>query len=62
MAALITITTVAVIAGTVLVAYVKICSAIRREDRRKWSLRNEPPDHSARSARNLTGISSSKWN
>jgi hypothetical protein len=61
MAALITIALVMAAAGVVLGAYVEICSAIRREDRKKWSLRRKAPNQSAQSARDLTGISSSRW-
>jgi len=61
MAALITIAIVTAMAGVLLGAYVKICGAIRREDRRKGSLRFDAPSQSARSARNLVGISNSKW-
>ena len=61
MAALITIALVMAAAGVVLGAYVKICFAIRREDRKKWSLRRKAPNQSAQSARDLTGISSSRW-
>jgi hypothetical protein len=62
MAALIIISIVGAAAGVVLGAYLRICFAIRREDRTKGSLRLNAPDQSARSARNLVGISSSKWN
>jgi hypothetical protein len=61
MAALITISVIVAVAGIVFGAYLKICFAIRREDRTKWSLRLEAPNQSARSARNFVGISSSKW-
>lgn len=61
MAALITIGIVMAIAGVLLGAYLKICGAIRREDRRKGSLRFDAPSQSARSARSLIGISNSKW-
>ena len=61
MAALITIAIVMAIAGVLLGAYIKICSAIRREDRMKGSLHFDAPSQSARSARSLVGISNSKW-
>jgi hypothetical protein len=61
MAALVTISVIVAVAGIVFGAYLKICFAIRREDRTKWSLRLEAPNQSARSARNFVGISSSKW-
>ena len=59
MAALIIISIIGAAAGVVLGAYLRICFAIRREDRTKGSLRLNAPDQSARSARNLVGISSS---
>lgn len=61
MAALVTIGIVMAIAGVLLGAYLKICGAIRREDRMKGSLRFDAPSQSARSARSLIGISHSKW-
>jgi hypothetical protein len=61
MAALITIAIVTAMAGVLLGAYLKICGAIRREDRRKGSLRSDATSQSARSARSLVGISNSKW-
>jgi hypothetical protein len=61
MATLIVIAIVLAGAGLVLGAYIKICSAIRREDRIKGSLRYDAPSRAARNARDLTGISSSKW-
>jgi hypothetical protein len=59
-AALITVGIVTAIAGVLLGAYVKVCGAIRREDRLKGSLRFDAPSQSARSARSLIGISNSK--
>jgi hypothetical protein len=61
MAALITITVVGTVAGIVCGAFLKICFAIRREDRTKWSLRRDAPNQSAQSARDFVGISGSKW-
>jgi hypothetical protein len=60
MAALITVGIVMAMAGVLLGAYIKICLAIRREDRRKGSLRFDAPSQSARSARTLVGITSFK--
>jgi hypothetical protein len=60
-ASLIIIALVMAVAGVVFGAYVKICFAIRREDRVKGALRFDPPNQSARSARDLVGISSSRW-
>jgi hypothetical protein len=61
MAALITIALIVAVTGVVFGAYLKICCAIRRDDRTKWSLRRDAPNHSAQSARDLVGISSSWW-
>jgi len=61
MAALMTIAIVGAVAAVVFGAYVKICFAIRREDRTKWSLRRDAPSQAAQSARDLVGISSSRW-
>lgn len=61
MASLIIIALVTAAAGVVFGAYFKICFAIRREDRRKWSLRSEAPSQSAQSARSFVGISGSRW-
>jgi hypothetical protein len=62
MASLPIIAGVVTAAGVVFGAYVKVCSAIRREDRRKWSLRGNAPSQSTQSARNFVGISGSKGN
>jgi hypothetical protein len=61
MAALITIALVVAVAGVLFGAYLKICFAIRREDRAKWSLRRDAPDQAAQSARDFVGISGSRW-
>lgn len=61
MAALVTIAIVGTIASIAFGAYLKVCSAIRREDRKKWSLRRSAPNQSARSARSLVGMSSFGW-
>jgi len=62
MATFITVAIVmAVVAGVVLGAFLKVSFAIRREDRTKWSLRFDPPSQSARAARTLVGVSSSRW-
>jgi hypothetical protein len=61
MAVLVTIAIVVAIAGITFGGYLKVCSAIRREDRKKWSLRRDAPDQSAQNARSLVGINSSRW-
>jgi hypothetical protein len=62
MAALITIAIVVAVTGVLCGAYIKICLAIRREDRVKWSLRSAPPTSSTQTARSLVGIKGSRWN
>jgi hypothetical protein len=61
MAAFITIAIVVAVAGVLFGAYIKICLAIRREDRVKWSLRSDPPTSSTQTARTLVGIRGSRW-
>jgi hypothetical protein len=62
MAVLITIAIVMGLAGVVFGAYIRVCLAIRREDRgAKWSLRSNAASQSARSARALVGLTSSRW-
>jgi hypothetical protein len=61
MASLIVITLVLTVAGILFGAYIKICFAIRREDRIKGSLRSDATSQSAQSARMLVGISGSRW-
>jgi hypothetical protein len=60
-ASLILIAVVVAVAGVLFGAFLKICFAIRRDDRTKWSLRRDAPDQAAQSARDLVGISSSRW-
>ena len=60
MASLIIITIVITVAGVVFGAYLGICLAISREDRRKWSLRSKPPTFSAQTARTLIGINGTR--
>jgi len=56
MASLIVITIVVTVAGVMFGAYLRICFAIRREDRLKWSLRSGPPTPGGQAARALVGI------
>jgi hypothetical protein len=60
MAALITLAIAAGLFGVTFGAYIKICFAIRREDR-AGSLHFDAPDTSARAARTLVGINGSRW-
>lgn len=61
MAGLIIITLVLTVAGILFGAYIKICFAIRREDRIRGSLRSDATSQSARSARTVVGVSGSRW-
>jgi hypothetical protein len=62
MAALVLLGLVLIIAGACLGAFLKLSFAIRREDRgQKWGLRSDAPSRSAQSARDLVGMSSSRW-
>ena len=61
MAGFVVLGIVVVILGACVGAYLKLCAAIRREDRIRGSLRLDAPSHSAQSARDLVGISSSRW-
>jgi hypothetical protein len=49
------------ITGTCIGAFLKLSFAIRREDRTRGSLRHDAPNYSAQTARDLVGISSSRW-
>ncbi len=60
MASLIIIAMVVTVAGVVFGAYLGICFAICREDRRKWSLRSGPLTSSTQSARAFVGISGTR--
>jgi hypothetical protein len=60
MASFVVVAVVAAIAGLVLGAYLVLCFAISREDRRKGSLRSAASSPSARSARSLVGISGTR--
>jgi len=57
MASLVFMALVAALAGTLFSAYLIVCFAISREDRRKGSLHSAAYSPSARSARHLVGIS-----
>jgi hypothetical protein len=61
MASLIIITVVLTVAGILFGAYLKICFAIRQEDRIRGSLRSRATSLSAQSARTLVGMSGSRW-
>ena len=61
MASLILIAIVVAVAGVLVGAFLKICFAIRRDDRTKWSLRHDAPNQSAQAARTLVGMNSPRW-
>jgi hypothetical protein len=51
---------VAILAVACALFFLKLSFAIRREDKRR-SLRSDAPSFSAKAARDLVGISSSRW-
>lgn len=61
MASLVVVGLVTIIAGVCIGAFLKVSFAIRREDRVRYQLRFDPPTSSTRTARDLVGISSSRW-
>lgn len=61
MASLVVIGVVMIVVGICIGAFLKLSFTIRREDRSRGSLRFDAPDHSARAARTLVGVSSSRW-
>ena len=61
MASLVVIGVVMIVVGMCIGAFLKLSFAIRREDKSRGSLRFEAADHSARTARTLVGVSSSRW-
>jgi len=60
MVSLIIVTIAVTVAGVTLGAYLAICFAIGREDRRKWSLRSGPRTFSRQTARAFVGISGTR--
>ena len=62
MASLIITAIVVTAAGVLFGAYLGICLAIGREDRRKWSLRSGPSTASRQTARAFVGISGTRRN
>jgi hypothetical protein len=59
-ASLVFIAFVTAVAGILFGAFLKICFAISREDRRKGALRSAARNSSARSARFVVGINGSE--
>ena len=61
MSGLVVLGVVTIIVGACIGAFLKLSAAIRREDRvREW-LRRGAPTSSARTARTLVSLSSSRW-
>ncbi|HEY5395419.1 MAG TPA: hypothetical protein VIL16_08470 [Trebonia sp.] len=61
MASLVVLGVITIIVGTCIGAFLKLSLAIRREDRRRGSLRSGASSNSAQSARTLVSLSSSRW-
>jgi hypothetical protein len=61
MAGLVVVGLVVIIMGACVSAFLKVSFAIRREDRHRGSLRRDASSHSAQAARDLVGVSSSRW-
>jgi hypothetical protein len=61
MAALFILGLVTIVMGACIGAVLKLSSQIRREDRKRGSLRLEASSSSAQIARDLVGLSSSRW-
>jgi hypothetical protein len=60
-ASLVVLGVVTIVVGICIGAFLKLSFAIRREDRFRGALRGGASDHSARAARTLVGMSSSRW-
>jgi hypothetical protein len=61
MASLVVLGVVTIMIGICVGAFLKLSSAIRREDRRRGALRLNAPNHSAQTARTMVGVRSSRW-
>jgi hypothetical protein len=61
MAGLVVLVLVTIIMGACVGAFLKISFTIQRDDRRRGSLRYDPTSHSLQAARDLVGVSSSRW-
>jgi hypothetical protein len=61
MAGLVVLGVVTIIVGACIGAFLKLSAAIRREDRVRGSLRLDASTSSARSARTMVSLSSSRW-
>ena len=61
MAGFVVLGIVTIIMGACIGAYLKLCWAIKREDRVRGSLRAGAPTISTQTARDLVAMSSSRW-
>ncbi len=62
MASLVFLVLITIIAGACLGAFLRLSFAIRNEDRRmRGQLQFDPPSASAKVARDLVGVSGSRW-
>jgi hypothetical protein len=61
MVGLVVVVIATILAGICVGGFLRLSSAICREDRRKGSLRVGAPDRSAEAARALVGINGSGW-
>jgi hypothetical protein len=61
MAGLVVLGLITIIVGACIGAFLKLSFAIRQEDRLRGSLRLDAPNHTARSARSMVGMTSSRW-
>jgi hypothetical protein len=61
MASLVVLVLITIAFGVCFGVFLKVSFAIRREDRARNSLRFDAPNLSAKAARALVGVSSSRW-
>jgi hypothetical protein len=61
MASLVVLVLITIAFGVCFGVFLKVSFAIRQEDRSRNSLRFDAPSRSARAARALVGVSSSRW-
>jgi hypothetical protein len=52
---------IAIAFGVFFGGFIMVSFAIRRDDHSRGSLRSDAPNHSARTARTLVGLRSSRW-
>jgi hypothetical protein len=61
MASVVVLVLTAIAFGVLFGSFLVVSLAIRRDDHSLGSLRCDAPNHSARAARTLVGINSSRW-